>query len=50
MASPTLANASVLQLISVLKQREIEPFLERALQIAMRTILEKQVEEIEEGL
>ena len=49
-ASSTLADASTIQLISVLQQREIEPFLERALQIAMRAILEKQVEEIEAGL
>ena len=49
-ASSTLADASIMQLISVLQQREIEPFLQRALQIAMRAILEKQVEEIEAGL
>ena len=48
-ASSTLAEASEIQLISVLQQRDIEPFLERALQIAMRAILEKQVEEIEEA-
>ena len=49
LASSTLADASILQLISVLENREIEPFLERALQIAKTSILKKQVEEIEAG-